>query len=226
MSAELVEHEVSRAKLERDVKRWSDTTVHRERGWILLKYEPEHLLVELAILAKVTIDAGPTPLPVLACAVRLTYENYDLWAPSLTFVDVFTRKATRPHLRAFQETAAGPRNVLIDKHPATEQPFLCVPGIREYHTHPQHSGDSWLLYRDRGEGSISIICDRLWQYMARTVVGLRVELQALPVVPLKARVSIQLAQGPVDAMLAGLQGEKTQQPAAASDPAAQDVAAD
>jgi len=38
--------------------------------------------------------------------------------------------------------------VLLDDHPTTHKPFLCVRGIREYHEHPQHSGDEWLLYRE------------------------------------------------------------------------------
>jgi len=28
-----------------------------------------------------------------------------------------------------------------------EIPFLCLPGIREYHENPAHTGDSWLLHR-------------------------------------------------------------------------------
>jgi hypothetical protein len=37
--------------------------------------------------------------------------------------------------------------VLVDVHPLTRRPFLCMQGIREYHEHPQHGGDDWLLYR-------------------------------------------------------------------------------
>jgi hypothetical protein len=36
----------------------------------------------------------------------------------------------------------------LDDHPFTHKPFLCLRGIREYHEHPQHSGDEWLLYRE------------------------------------------------------------------------------
>ena len=39
--------------------------------------------------------------------------------------------------------------VLIDDHPLTHRPFLCLRGIREYHDHPQHTGDEWLLYKDK-----------------------------------------------------------------------------
>lgn len=44
-------------------------------------------------------------------------------------------------------------------------PFLCIPGIREYHNHPSHSGDSWLLHRGvGGEGSLGFIIEKLFEY--------------------------------------------------------------
>jgi hypothetical protein len=36
-------------------------------------------------------------------------------------------------------------------------PFLCMRGVREYHRHPAHNGDAWLLHRRRGEGSLAAI---------------------------------------------------------------------
>ena len=36
-------------------------------------------------------------------------------------------------------------------------PFLCMRGVREYHRHPAHTGDAWLLHRGRGEGALSAI---------------------------------------------------------------------
>lgn len=205
MAASFVDREISREKLHREMERWKANSLHQERGWILLGYDEERLLVELAFLAKVAINAGAGPLPVVVCAVRLSYDNYDVWAPSLTFIDVFNRQPARPHVRAIQGTPTGPRDVLIDTHPDTDQPFLCVPGIREYHTHPQHTGDSWLLYRERGEGSISTICDRLWHYMSRNVLGLKLQMQGLPTWPLQAQLSISLAQGDVDLFVAAQQ---------------------
>lgn len=40
-------------------------------------------------------------------------------------------------------------------------PFLCTRGVREYHRHPAHTGDSWLLHRRRGEGTVSAILDAI-----------------------------------------------------------------
>jgi hypothetical protein len=194
----LVDPEISRQKLRREVERWKASSVHEERGWILLRYDEDELTVEVAFLATVSLNVGVAPLPIVVCAIRLTYDNYDLWPPSLTFIDVFTRQPSKPHVRALQPSGNGVRDVLIDTHPETQQAFFCVPGIREYHTHPQHTGDSWLLYRERGEGSLSIICDRIWRFMARSVVGLRMVLQTFPTWPMQAQLSIGIAQGEVE----------------------------
>lgn len=197
----LVDPEISRQKLRREVERWKTRGPHLERGWLLLRYDENLLTLELAFAARVSINVGSAPLPVLVCGVRLTYENYDLWPPSLAFIDPLTRDPSRPHVRAFQGTPSGPRDVLIDVHPETQQPFLCVPGIREYHSHPQHTGDDWLLYRDRGDGSVSTICDRVWRFMARNVIGIKLQLQGLPTWPPQAQLSITLAQGDIDVLM-------------------------
>ena len=48
-------------------------------------------------------------------------------------------------------------------HPSTNKPFLCLPGIREYHTHPSHVGDKWEGYRLRGTYRLRDIIDRVHQ---------------------------------------------------------------
>jgi putative metal binding uncharacterized protein len=194
----LVDPVISRQKLRKDFDLWQNNTPHRERGWVLLHYDEKELRVELAFLGRVSLNTGSAPLPVVVSAVRLTYENYDLWAPSLTFIDPFSRLPSKPHVRAVQSATSGPRDVLIDAHPETKLPFLCIPGIREYHSHPQHTGDEWLLHRSAGEGSIATICDRIWRYMARNVMGLTVHMQALPLWPLRAQLNITIAQGDLD----------------------------
>jgi hypothetical protein len=37
-----------------------------------------------------------------------------------------------------------------------EAPFLCIAGVREYHDHPGHSGDSWDLHRTTGAGRVVV----------------------------------------------------------------------
>jgi hypothetical protein len=193
----LVDPEISRRKLRRELALWQANSQHQERGWILLRYDEAALVVEVAFLARLSLSVGSAPLPFVASAVRLCYDNYDVWPPSLTFIDALTRKPTMPPVRAFMSTPEGPRDVLINSHPDTGLPFLCVAGIREYHSHPQHTGDDWLLHRRLGEGSISTVCDRVWRYMARNIVGLTVQLQAMPTWPLQAQLVISIGQGDV-----------------------------
>jgi hypothetical protein len=197
MRTTLVDTEVTRKKVQRELDSWHTNGNHQERGWLLLSLDDSIPAIEIGFLAKVAINAGIGFLPVMVCAIRLTYENYDLWPPSLTFIDAFTRQPAKPHVRAIMPTQEGPRDVLIDAHPLSGQPFLCLPGIREYHSHPQHTGDDWLLHRPAHEGSLINICERIWRLMAKNVLGLAVSIQALPVWPLQAQLSVQLTQGEV-----------------------------
>ena len=40
-------------------------------------------------------------------------------------------------------------------HPATGKGFVCMRGVREYHTHPSHLGESWASYR--GQDGMNLI---------------------------------------------------------------------
>jgi hypothetical protein len=197
MGLTLVDPTISRAKLARELAQWETNLAARDRGWILLSHEEAGPTVEVAFLTRIAISTGGGPLPVVACAIRLLYDNYDLWPPSLTFIDAVSRQPMRPHVRAFLGTPEGPRDVLIDAHPLTGQPFLCLPGIREYHNHPQHTGDDWLLHRSTGSGSLVNVCERVWRLMSRNVVGLNFSMQALPTWPLKAQIAVQMMQGDI-----------------------------
>ncbi len=85
-----------------------------------------------------------------AFGVRLGLDDFDVQPPSVTFVDAWTREPLSfdGMFRALHETESGqPMAVLHAPHPKTGLPFLCMRGVREYHEHPQHTGDDWLLYR-------------------------------------------------------------------------------
>jgi hypothetical protein len=106
------------------------------------------------------LPAGATALMLIAFEVpslalrafkgRFDLTDYDLRAPSLEFFDPWTdaplQYGTMFRAVEFEEQRKG-HLVLLDNHPTTHKPFLCIRGIREYHEHPQHSGDDWMLYR-------------------------------------------------------------------------------
>ncbi len=191
---ELVPLAVSRSKLERELELWRvNSAVYRRHGWLLL--DVDDLTVDVGFVARVAV--GDMQLPIFTAAIRLRYDNYDLWPPSLTFIDPSSGAAAVPTVQAPDRVDGQIRNVLLGL-PGTGQPFLCLPGLREYHHHPQHTGDDWLLHRAAGEGSLAVICDRVWRRMARNVVGLSVQMQSLP--HAGTQLHIALGQGDVDAV--------------------------
>lgn len=48
-------------------------------------------------------------------------------------------------------------------HPKTSLPFICMIGVREYHTHPSHVGDSWSAYKDLDAYSLGGIVIQVWR---------------------------------------------------------------
>lgn len=179
---QLVELGVSRAKLERELDAWDDQAdLYRRRGWLLLRRDD--LMVQVAFIAPVTLPTG-TVLPVVTACIRLDYTNYDLEPPSLRFLDIWTREPTAPPVQPAQLSVTGElQNLMPGPHPDTGLPFLCLPGVLEYHSHPQHSGDLWLVGHRaaQGAGRLATICERVWQAMGRHL-GLAISLQ--PVVAL------------------------------------------
>jgi hypothetical protein len=173
----LVPKRVVAAKFDDQLARWhANAAVAARRGWLLLS--TGDLTVDVGFLQSVAM--GGRTLPVMTACVRLDYWNFDLWPPSLTFLDPLTRQPAPPPVRAPDRVSdVEVRDALIDQHPATLQPFLCLPGIREYHSHPQHSGDDWLLHRHLREGDLLVVCERIWRRMARNVLGMSVAIQSL-----------------------------------------------
>lgn len=192
--------EVTTAKFERQLQRWDDNAeAYRRRGWLMLG--GDGMCIDIGFIADVAF--AQTPLSVITAAIRLDYTNFDAVPPSLTFINPRTGDPGPPAVRAADRIEGGEiRDALIDGHPETGLPFLCLPGIREYHSHPQHNGDDWLLHRALNEGDLAVICDRVWRRMVRNVLGVRVAVQALPV--LGVQLEMMLAQGDPDAVrLAG-----------------------
>jgi hypothetical protein len=185
-----VDPEVSRLKFEREVNRLAEQQADLQRRGIFVFGTPTYPIVELIFvprhLLQVVIatqqsnnielppDAPPGAITMAIAAVpsiaaqafkaRFDLTDYDLRAPSLEFRDPWT-DALLPYGTMFRaleyEKDRQAHLVLLDDHPTTHKPFLCLRGIREYHEHPQHSGDDWLLYRT--EMSLFSIVMSLWR---------------------------------------------------------------
>lgn len=171
MSAQVVDPHVSRAKFERELAQFRRLeAMHRKRGWWVMS--AEFPAVQIAF-------ATPACRPVvIAVCARIDFTNYDLWPPSIVFVDPFDgrplplEQINAPFLRM---TPDGPQRML-QGHPG-KPAFLCLPGVREYHDHPAHSGDSWLLHRGQGEGGLQFLADKISTYGSEPVHALQVQMQ-------------------------------------------------
>lgn len=186
----LVHPGVSARKVERELALWdANAEAYSRRGWIMLRREPP--LLDIAFLALLPI-AGNV-VPAVAACVQIDFTNFDLWAPSVEFIDPIGREFAPPVVQALVEVEGGAQNLIVGGHPDTGRPFLCIPGVRQYHCHPQHTGDPWLLHRPPRGGTLSLICERIWQTMARTLLGVQVQLVTLPG---SVQLNVQLVSAP------------------------------
>lgn len=178
-SPELLVHPtISKNKFEREVAEYRKLeSVHRARGWFML----DACFPEVFV-----IFAAPqlTP-PALLFGVVIEFSNYDLWPPSVTIVDPFTRKPLKmkeikiamnrrksvavPGLGNLQQAQS-----LLVAHDPEDAPFLCIPGVREYHEHPAHTGNSWLLHRTSGVGTLYFLLDQISKYGVEPLKGYQI----------------------------------------------------
>ena len=170
---------ISRIKFDREIATFRSIAAERRaQGWWLFEASyPEVLFAFVAPQLR--------PAPVLF-GVLLDFTNYDLWAPSVRFVDPFTK---RPYLaREIPPSLILQRKIILPvpgmeginqegfqplllSHSPDMEPFLCLPGVREYHDHPAHTGDSWLLHRDSGEGTLHFLLETIAKYGVEPLRG-------------------------------------------------------
>lgn len=108
---------------------------------------------QLIIMPNPEVQFAPVEQPALAgrsFGVRVDLSDFDQRAPGVSFHDPFTGEplpyAQLP-LGQHTDSHGKTMKVVLEAHPTTKRPFLCLRGTREYHEHPQHSGDEWALYR-------------------------------------------------------------------------------
>lgn len=178
---------VSRAKFEREVSEYHlNEADYRRRGWILADAQFPHVLVVLC--------AAKLKPPSVITGVAFDYTNYDAEPPSVRLVDPFSGEPfTSPNLPTVLKRRvavgglppgmpAGLAGRMVADQPlmqwygADDTPFLCLAGVREYHEHPAHSGDSWLLHRAAGAGRLVRLLEVIDKYGVSPISGYNVEL--------------------------------------------------
>lgn len=162
----------------------------REHGVLLLDVTAPTVLVSFA-----TPQLRPAGIVVTAL---FDYTDYDLQAPSVAFVDTFTGERLKLEqmytqmVRGIPQSlpiAAGPPGVggspmqpsVLVPQPLIQQhdggwPFLCLPGVREYHSHPGHSGDPWELHRTTGAGGLVRLVETIRKYAIEPIPDWAVQL--------------------------------------------------
>jgi hypothetical protein len=131
-----VDPEVSRLKFSQEIaKLQTDCQAFvRSAGW-------EIVGVEYPVLAVIFTH----PKTARRVGFRFTCDGWDQDAPSLTLF----HPSTGIDL-TWDEWPKGGWDA-HHPHPVTGRPALCLPGIREYHTHTSHLNDPFVNYRSRGE---------------------------------------------------------------------------
>lgn len=159
-----VDPNISRAKFAREVAEFRESgNTHHSRGiWLIDATFPEVFVVLVAVKPKI---------PMAAFGVIINFENYDVEPPSVRFVHPVTRaplkrrelahrmQRTSPVLQNGQFIGMQVQELIQGWDEA--QPFLCLQGVREYHHHAAHTGDSWWLHRKSGYGRLIQILETL-----------------------------------------------------------------
>lgn len=164
-ASQYVDVEVTRKKFEKELQEFKELEAeYNKRGVFCI--ESHDFLIQLLFSVP---HLKPSPI---AFAVELDYSNWDFEPPSLKLIDPFTKAVLRSNEISIQflqwnNESGSPQPLLV----GLEIPFLCVPGIREYHQHQHHSGDSWMLYRTKGEGKLVDVIEKLIKHSISLILG-------------------------------------------------------
>lgn len=183
----LVDPAVSEAKFARELAvvlaRNADL---RRRGWWILDATFPNVIVAFA--------SSVVQPRAIVFGAQINFDNYDLWAPSVRIIDpftgiplrarelppslTFTRRIQLPQITVPDGSILQPfqDQPLLLTHGPDELPFFCIPGVREYHDHPAHSGDHWFLHRQRGEGTLYFLLEKLARYGLEGVRSLQFQM--------------------------------------------------
>lgn len=187
MATQYVDPAVSLAKFDQEIAEYQTLgQTYELRGWFLIEAAYPDVFVVMA--------APKLRPPAIVCGVLLDYTNYDAEPPSVRLVNPFTREPyVAKDLPTALNRAVPAQTIPIPGMPggniqmqaaqplmqATEPdeiPFLCIAGVREYHDHPGHSGDTWELHRSGGAGRLVRLLEVIDTYGLQPIRGYGVQL--------------------------------------------------
>jgi hypothetical protein len=187
MAVQSADPAVSLSKFDEELANYRKAAHDYEaRGWFLHEASFPDVFVVLA--------AAALRPPPLVCGVVFDYTNYDAEPPSVKLVDPFTREPylakelpTTLNRSVPAQTIALPGmpggnlqmqavQPLMQAESPEDVPFLCIAGVREYHEHPGHSGDTWELHRSDGAGRLVRLLEVIHKYGVEPLRGYSVNL--------------------------------------------------
>ena len=172
---QVVDPYVSEAKFHKELLQFQSIadTFYKERG----------IFLENASFPRVIFSFFTTKLvrAIHVFTVQIDFTNYDLQPPSIVFVDPESKKSIkieqlqtrmmRKILTAESSKEKIPLIPLIMAQKFDHKPFVCIPGVREYHQHPSHTNDPWVVHRGSGEGTLGFLLDQLYEYGTNAIIG-------------------------------------------------------
>lgn len=189
-SGQYIDVKASRLKYTNEVGLFKQNlALHRKRGILLLEDEFPDIAIAFS-----AVKLRPAPI---VFAVRINFDNYDLVPPSVIFINPFTGDSINSYrdiptvFKRRIPNSTTPQPLLQED--TGKIPFICIPGVREYHEHPRHTGNSWFLYRKKdGVGSLGYLVEKLYEYgiiainsyqfppIAVNQIGLGIDSNSLP----------------------------------------------
>ena len=174
-----VDPEITRAKLGRELALFRESEDRYLRDGVVLIREAFPTLT-------FAFAAPHVPHRPVVFGAEIDFDNYDAVPPSVRFVDPFSGEPLlgrdlpprplpaipQPDVRRLwgcqraEGPQSDPRGVGVTLNSMfqgqdNEPIFFCVPGTREYHQHPLHTGDSWFLHRGQGVGTLQHLLEQL-----------------------------------------------------------------
>ncbi len=126
-------------------KIYENENILRLRNWIILKSDYPVFVISMR-----------HPASNKQYAFSFLYDDIPI---SMTVVDPETFSPV-PH----SEWPQG--NYFLNDHTISHGPFLCAPGIRQYHTHSSHSGESQWLFTSP-EFRLPPVLDSVYSHLLR-----------------------------------------------------------
>lgn len=137
-------HELVSRQLFEEGLRGLTADLTKERGWT----------IHTAAFPTVDVSfAAPGRQPIRA---RFVWDGWDAQPPSVEWLT-----PDGAYLTALPSSPRGQLN--SSAHDTTGRPFVCMVGVREYHTHPSHRGDLWDNYRGRAGYDLGGIITQVWR---------------------------------------------------------------